>query len=198
MATPIGHYLLGLSLAGMVATDKQRRREAPWWAALAWAPDLDLIPGLIVGELGRFHHGASHSLLAVLVMAVVATGAVGLRGQMSLQVLLLAFVLCASHLVLDYFTTDNGPPSGMPFLWPWSDRMFQSPWPLLPDVQHTSRPLISVHNTLLVAREIVIFAPLAALVLRTRHFAGPWEHVPAWLFALWFVAAASLSIVSLQ
>jgi membrane-bound metal-dependent hydrolase YbcI (DUF457 family) len=197
MATPIGHYLVGISLAGLVATNERHRREAPWWATFAWAPDLDVLPGLAVGELGRFHHGVSHSFLATVLVAGAVAGAFAIRGRASIRILLVVLVLCASHLALDFVTSDPGAPVGMPFLWPWSDQPFQSPWSLLPNVEHTSRPLIGVHNALLMVRETLIFVPLAALVLKARAFPGPWAAAPTWLYAVWFVTAASASVVSL-
>ena len=144
MATPVGHYLLGLSITALVARDARERRQAPWWALVACAPDLDALPGLAVGDLSRFHHGASHSLAAAG-LAALATAAILAyrRDAATLRTAVLVFALYLSHSVLDSFTLDTGLPIGVPFFWPWSVETYQSPWVLLPNVQHSSAPLVS-------------------------------------------------------
>ena len=62
-ATPVGHYFLGLSIAQVFARDDAERKEGLWLATIACLPDLDVVPGLFVGMLAQFHHGASHSLV---------------------------------------------------------------------------------------------------------------------------------------
>jgi membrane-bound metal-dependent hydrolase YbcI (DUF457 family) len=198
MATPVGHYLLGLTLAELAARDDTERRQAPWWALVACAPDLDALPGAVVGNLALFHHGASHSLAAAAIVAVATMGFVKhARGGVSPWTPVVVFVLYASHSVLDSVTLDPGWPSGVPFLWPWSHETFQAPWVLLPNVQHTRAPVISVHNALLMVREVLILAPLAGLVLTRRPSVRRRWRTATWLCAVWFLVAAGLSIASL-
>jgi membrane-bound metal-dependent hydrolase YbcI (DUF457 family) len=198
MATPVGHYLLGLSIARLVARDGSDRRQAPWWALVAGAPDLDVLPGLAVGNLSRFHHGASHSVAAAALAALAATAFTLSRGRRaSWRILALVFALYISHTVLDVFTVDTGVPIGVPLFWPWSQETFQAPWALLPHVQHTEQPLISVHNALLMVREVLIFAPLVGLVFAARAPVRR-ERVTAWACAAWFLMAAGLSFASLR
>ncbi len=64
VATPVGHYLLGLSITQAVAQDPAQRKRGLWLATIACLPDLDVIPGLFVGGIAEFHHGASHSFAA--------------------------------------------------------------------------------------------------------------------------------------
>jgi inner membrane protein len=199
MATSVGHYLLGLAIATVAARGATERAQAPWWALIACAPDLDVLPGLLVGNLSRYHHGASHSLAAAGLVAMAAAAVVGRRRrQPALRMAAVVFVLYASHAVLDGFTLDTGPPVGVPFLWPWSHETFQAPWPLLPDVQHTGKPLVSAHNALLMVREVVVFAPLVGLAF-AAHAATPCRRrAVTWLWAAGFVAAAGLSFASLD
>ena len=198
MATPVGHYLVGLAFAGLAARAPATRRRAPWWALLACVPDLDVLPGLAVGSLAKFHHGASHSVTAAVVVAL-AVGAVVARrrGRLSPAVVALALALYGSHLLLDGVTADPMSPVGMPLLWPFSEATFQAPWSLLPNVQHTSGPVVSLHNVVLIVREVLIFAPLVGLVLAVRNPRAPWRAAAAWLSAAWFVTAAGLSIAAL-
>jgi len=60
MATPVGHYFLGLSITQVFARDDAERKECLWLVTIACLPDLDVVPGLFVGNLVQFHHGASH------------------------------------------------------------------------------------------------------------------------------------------
>ena len=34
-------------------------------------PDFDFLPGILIGEPGAFHHGASHSLTSAVIFGVV-------------------------------------------------------------------------------------------------------------------------------
>jgi membrane-bound metal-dependent hydrolase YbcI (DUF457 family) len=198
MATPVGHYLVGLSIAALAARSPAERRRAPWWALIACAPDLDALPGLAVGDLSRFHHGASHSLVAAGVAAAAVTAFAAYRRRATVGVPVLAFALYVSHSVLDGFTSDFAAPVGVPLLWPFSPATFQAPWPLLPNVQHTQAPVVSMHNALLMVREGLIFTPLVGLVLAIRSSVVPWRSAAAWLCAAWFITAAGLSIASLS
>lgn len=198
MATPVGHYLVGLTIAGMFARNDDERRRAPWVAAIACMPDLDLLPGLVVGNLSRFHHGLSHSLAAAVVVAVVATVVLARRVQAgAAHLFLLSFLLYGSHCLLDFLTLDTGEPIGVPLLWPWTGATFQSPILLLPNVQHTRAPVVSVHNLLLIVREGLVFVPLVGLMYSTKSAPGPSRKVEAWLYGGWFVVAAGLSILLL-
>src|SRR5213594_3095125 len=83
--------------------------------ALANGPDLDFLPGLVIGHAGAYHRGMTHTLAAVLLVgAAVALGA-GLTGRRSAVVVRAAAwaaAVYASHLLLDYLTGDSVPPSG--------------------------------------------------------------------------------------
>lgn len=199
MATPLGHYLVGLSLAVGLGRDAPERARGRWLAALACVPDLDVIPGVFVGDLGRFHHGATHSLTAAALFAGTTTLVLLWRGRpATTRLLLLVFVLYASHSLVDAFTLDTSPPRGVPLLWPWDHTTYKSPWPLLPNVQHTREPLLSTHNLLLMVQEAMLFVPLVALahVLRSRR--RTWTRSAVYLYGGWFVAAVAVSVASLN
>jgi hypothetical protein len=108
------------------------------------------------------------------------------------------FLLYASHNVLDSLCVDTGPPFGVPLLWPFSMQVYQSPWLLLPDVHHTNKALFSLHNVLLVARELLVFVPLVVL-LQIRHGAS-WNRFAGatWFFGSWFLLAVCMSVASVN
>src|SRR5690349_9217002 len=103
--------------------------------AVANAPDLDYLPGLVLGHPTAYHRGFTHTVGAVAVVAAVAavvawrlgTG----RGSRAAG---WAAALWTSHLVVDYFTVNVGPRSGARFLWPFSARYWIAPVPLLPEL----------------------------------------------------------------
>jgi membrane-bound metal-dependent hydrolase YbcI (DUF457 family) len=115
MATSLGHYLFDLSIAQSVARDEHAKKQAFWLAAVACLPDLDVVPGIMVGQLNRFHHGVSHSFTAAIIFAL----GVGLLfkwwiGKRSLKFGALCFLLYSSHVILDFLSLDTGGVRGVP------------------------------------------------------------------------------------
>src|SRR5438105_8883139 len=105
--------------------------------AVANAPDLDFVPGLVLGHPAAYHRGVTHTVAAVVVVAAIAGMAVRWRGGgpgRARRVAGWMAALWASHLVLDYFTSNVVPPSGARFFWPFSDRYWIAPVPLLPEI----------------------------------------------------------------
>ena len=141
MATPYGHTLAGLSLFNLWyprAGFPQKKGALVYGLVALGAsfPDLDFIPGLILGQGGRFHHGYSHSLgfaigvslLAAILVKWIRPGFTFIKTG--------GFVLCLilSHLILDFFTEA---PKGFPLFWPFTETKFLSSIPILPRVERT-------------------------------------------------------------
>src|SRR5262245_54941407 len=104
---------------------------------LANGPDLDFLPGLLVGQPGLYHRTVSHSAVAAVAVGL-AVGVVcrlfGWRGRAALRAALWAGATYATHLLVDFFSSDVKPPSGVQLLWPLSDRYFISPVTPLPEI----------------------------------------------------------------
>ncbi len=197
MATPVGHYLLGLSITQAVAQDPAQRKRGLWLATIACLPDLDVIPGLFVGGIAQFHHGATHSFAAAVIFSVIGLLIVKWRRwNVSAGVFFLLFFLYASHVTLDFFTLDTGAPYGVPLFWPWNHETYQSPWLLLPNVQHTRAPLLSTHNLFLMIQEGLVFLPLVGLIQALRTSRWPWPKATAWVYGGWLVIALWASVFS--
>jgi len=194
VATPLGHYLLGISITRIFGRNHLARKRGLWLGLIACLPDLDILPGLILRDLSRFHHGVSHSLIAATVFSVMASLLLGWKKvRLVTPLLFLVFLLYTSHIVLDFFTLDTGAPYGVPLFWPWISESYQSPWPLLPNVQHTGAPLLSSHNLLLMVQEILLFLPLYRLTkaLRTSRRSSP----GTWVYGGWFLVALVASLI---
>jgi membrane-bound metal-dependent hydrolase YbcI (DUF457 family) len=198
MATPLGHYLLGLSITQASARDSTEANRGLWLALIACVPDLDIIPGLWVGKLNQFHHGVTHSFAAALMFSVCAWLWFRPRvGRVALRLAFLMFCLYSSHVILDYFTLDTGVPYGVPLFWPLSHETYQSPWLLLPNVQHTRAPVFSLHNILLMVQEAALFLPLVGLIRAVKHSRTAWPIPRVWLYGCWFILALWASVFAL-
>lgn len=135
MATPYGHTALALTWALAVDGRSIVPRRAALAMGCAAAADLDFVPGLLIGDPGRFHHGASHSVLAAVALSVFVLALMRLRGRLVLADLALVAGAFASHLVLDWLTHDPGARRGLPLAWPISGERFAAPLWLVPAVR---------------------------------------------------------------
>ncbi len=176
MASPYGHALVGLGLFNLCY---------PRWSASrlktillyglvilgACSPDLDFVPGMLLGNIGRFHHGPSHSLGMAIGLTLIAGVLVTLFGKRPsvLRITSFVFILIFSHLVLDYFTEDFNPPFGFPLFWPLSESYYISPWSILPAVERNlSNPVIWSQSLKVFLVESLLFLPFFFLSLRLR------------------------------
>ena len=164
MSTPLGHALAGAAVGLMLAGRLDVRRAAAVGAAVAVAPDLDFIPGLLIGDPGRFHHAVTHTIIAALVAAATAGAIAVSRARWAFLVL----VAYSTHLALDYLTVDDSQPHGIPLLWPLSGRTFVAPDPPFDRVLHSNISVINLHNLEVAARELLIFLPLVVILALWR------------------------------
>ncbi len=184
MATPLAHSLLGATVFRALGHEPPVSRWRWYTFAIfaACAADLDLVPGLIVGDINRFHHGASHSLIAALTFGFLAMATARWLRAKPWQVFAFAVLGYSSHLLLDYFCVDSRPPYGMPFLWPFSDTHWLAPHAFFGDVKHGVPgdtllvfldSLFSWHNLGVLVLETAVLLPILLMVsyLRKRRLA---------------------------
>lgn len=171
MCTPIGHSLaaLGLFYATGSKPVKEDTRRLGWFILLANLPDFDFIPGILIGDPGRFHHGISHSIgLALIIFMLAWWWNRPKLANSRLATAFIAFALVGSHLLLDWLTWD--PPGyneqGIPFLWPWSDMYYLAPQTLFLRVERQN--LLSAetltNNLTGLVIEVAVLVPLVLLV----------------------------------
>lgn len=138
MPLPVSHALAGAAIYSAADRDGGRAgwRRLVVAVFIANAADLDLLPGMFLGDPNGFHHGATHSFFfAVAVGLMVALVLAGMNRCWPLRARLRPFVgtalmvaaLWGSHVVLDLLTRDPSPPFGVPALWPVSDGRFRLP-----------------------------------------------------------------------
>lgn len=176
MATPVGHSLIGLAL-GRLATRVVPVPGTAWrWYVLfllaANAPDLDFIPGLLVGDINRFHQGITHSLVAMLFFGGIFAGFSRWLAAPVWPVTLAGIAAYGSHLLLDLFCQDSRVPVGIPLLWPFSDESFTASWIVFPGVAHgipgddmavVLVEIFSLKNLAAIGIELTIMMPVLML-----------------------------------
>jgi membrane-bound metal-dependent hydrolase YbcI (DUF457 family) len=85
-------------------------------------PDIDILPGLLMGDIGRFHNQWTHSLIVGSGVALLA-GLIALWRKDSFRFwFLLAWVSYSFHVIMDAFTWGG---RGVMLLWPLTDQRFE-------------------------------------------------------------------------
>jgi inner membrane protein len=173
MPSPVGHSLMGYIIYRTTGKSGQVRSWPQIVACLfgANAPDLDFVPGLIVGDLGRFHQGPSHSTTFAILFALVACPFF----SRPLRAFVIGFSLYLSHVLLDYLVQDPTAPLGVPLFWPLSDRYYMAPFAFLssfdrPDILTVPAipAFFTFHNFLTISIEVLCLLPLLLFVSAWR------------------------------
>jgi len=167
MPTPLGHALGGLVLGGLVSGPTTRsltvgRRKVPLlvaWPICGMLADLDFLVGV--------HQGATHSLGAILVVALATKMFEPRRPVLWVA----AAAAYGSHLVLDWLGSDTVAPIGIMALWPFDRGFYLSPhewfFPVCRDywIMACRADLVQA-----VTWELVSLGPLVIGVLLLRRF----------------------------
>ena len=131
------------------------------------APDLDFLPGLFVGDLGRYHHGPSHSIAFAILFGLCA----GAFFSRRMHAFVIAFSLYLSHVLLDYLVQDPSPPLGVRLFWPFSHEYYMAPFAFYRPFNYPgsfAEPMISIvfsfHNLLTLLTEILFLLPVLVFV----------------------------------
>lgn len=116
MAFPPAHMMIG---AGMAEVARAGMRNPPprWlvWsiaAVLAAGPDADIIVGIVLGLGGKYHGTFSHSLTAVVIVALVGYAVGGGRWAA------IGGLAYGSHLLVDLL--DDSGPTNLMLGWPFT------------------------------------------------------------------------------
>jgi inner membrane protein len=143
------------------------------------AADLDFIPGLLIGDPNRFHHGVSHSL-GLAVLFALCCGFGRLLGPSFWKNVAAFFCLYFSHVAIDYFSIDTRAPYGVPLLWPLTNDYYIAPFTLLPDIRRSSETgkffisLFTLHNLWAVTVESIVLYPVVVMMRVCRRATAGW------------------------
>jgi membrane-bound metal-dependent hydrolase YbcI (DUF457 family) len=166
MPTPVAHSLAGLAISVAVRGPKPLDRNLVLLAiASSCLADFDFAISFITGV--NYHHYFTHSLGFTVLFAAAAYACARIAGRarpaFDAAVLGVSYL---SHILLDMLSEDTAAPYGLELLWPFSDRFFISPVLLFDDIwRGTLAKLLSLHNWMAVAREVVLVGTPVALVL---------------------------------
>ncbi len=172
MPSPVGHSLAGL--CGFLLGRKGLPTRKQAWlfvgaVALANLPDLDFIPGLLVGDPRVFHHQGAHSLAAAVLVGLT----IGLLSWFWKSNPVWWGVwggsIYLSHVLLDLLINDPSPPFGSQLFWPFSSSYFISPFTPFSSFDYFDpelgivRTMLSLHNLMTILREFLLLLPVVML-----------------------------------
>ncbi len=159
-------------MIGWIASGDFRKNQPAcsllWYLVAANAADLDLVPGVLLGDSRLFHHGMTHSVGAMAAFGLILFTARWIWKRSFPHVSIMALTaVYGSHLLIDWLTADFVPPIGATFLWPFSTEYFHSPFPIFLNIErrHVWQWPILVHNLVAVLRECMLLLPLLGVVL---------------------------------
>ncbi len=178
MPTPIGHSLAGY----LIFTVQNDQKNQLKWMDLTFAvivanvPDLDIIPGMLVGDPNKFHHGITHSIGFAVILGLLAGILFFLKKRRNFLPYFSLFFFCySSHLVLDYLAVDTKAPFGEQLFWPISQIYVLSPIAIFSDVHKASessiflQSLFNWHNFRTIVIECAILIPIISLIKLTKN-----------------------------
>jgi len=173
MPTPIGHSLITTTIFSAI---NRKKLELSWFDYLVFLfigifPDLDFIPGLILGTPSRFHHGFTHSLFFGIIIGTIA-GLIYCKMKRAswLRYSLIFTGVYFAHLLTDSLSVDTSYPYGAQLFWPFWKGYVLSPVTLFLDVYRSSNSadffisLFNWHNLKTIIVEIFICVPILVLI----------------------------------
>lgn len=140
---------------------------------MANVPDLDFLPGIMMGTPALHHQGITHSLGFAFMVSLGAAGVYRAKGMSFSSMFSLCFISYLSHLIIDFFSPDGRFPYGEPLFWPISDEYFISPVQVFLGVHHAGSTfastrewiegILNLYNLGAIALEVVLIAPFVFL-----------------------------------
>jgi inner membrane protein len=123
-------------------------------------PDLDAIPGLLTGDLDRFHNNLTHSIVAGLIAALTIGIIVWLRNRSGfVRWFSLALISYQLHILMDFFTRGRG----VMLLWPFTEERYEPAIKLFYGL-HRSGGWLSIDHVWMLFNELT-FAAMVLLIL---------------------------------
>jgi len=164
MALPIAHAAAGYLVAraarrppGSGRSSTEAWRRAAVFMIIGNLPDLDFLIGFALGRPGLVHRGFSHTLLAAVLFGIATGAFVSWRGRERFMPAALALgAAYASHILIDWMTTDTRPPVGGQFLWPFSDAYTIAPVTIFSEIYLDGRTRSGFLDTLFAWPVVVV------------------------------------------
>lgn len=202
MPLPVAHSLMGYAIA---KATKVRLAKKNWlnvliFATLANLPDIDFLPGFLMGEPNRYHHFLVHSISFALCIGSIggiifwqsgrksATPKLGHEGDGGVgfwPYFLTISLAVFSHCILDLLTEDSALPYGMVLFWPFDMQYYDMDWDLFKAVHKSNtsatffQSLLAWYNFKVVLWELLIMLPVVGLVKVISRLKSPmgWRRI---------------------
>lgn len=139
---------------------------------MANLPDIDYLPGVLMGEINAFHHWYTHTLGWIAAVAVASWLLWRRTERAGWVVFALLLAALASHLAADLFSADGSAPYGIMALWPFTDRFYISPDSIFWSLRKTTwSDVFQWYNVQAALYETAVTLPVIAAVLLFKRFA---------------------------
>jgi inner membrane protein len=177
MPSPFGHSLAGyfVSVCSSKSLRVHKVKNQLFCISIASVPDLDFLPGILMGTPNLFHHGISHSLGAGILFSCILALILNKKSSNFKKEFFTCFGLYGSHVFLDYLSVDGRPPLGIPIFWPLSNEYFIFPYSPFPQIKRSEldyatmaeflNDACSIHNLYVIILELTIFIPIIIFCL---------------------------------
>lgn len=167
MALCLAHATAGyLAYEALRPTGPHRPALLAGALVMANAPDLDFLPGLLIGEPVAYHRGVTHTLGALVVVALTAWAVARLlRSRRAWWWGLAAGAAYGSHLLVDCLTVDAIPPYGIQVLWPLTDAWLHAPFSLFGEIIVDQSGRAAFLHSLLTPTALVVWGREVSLIL---------------------------------
>jgi membrane-bound metal-dependent hydrolase YbcI (DUF457 family) len=127
-------------------------------------PDLDSVAGILLGDFGKYHNNASHSLIVGAPVAFILAILARLIFKSGFWLwFALGYLGYSLHVVMDYFTFGG---RGVMLFWPLSSGRYEAPVKLFYGVRWSEGLLNTVHiNTFVTEMFFVLFTVMVFLIV---------------------------------
>lgn len=169
MPSPIAHLAAGYAIYHMSRSRIPHMKveiigplAAPLVVAAGFSllPDVDSLAGLLLGNFGRYHNNATHSLIVGLGVSLIFGGVMRIRERTGFCYWLsLSLLSYETHILMDSATISRG----VMAFWPFIDERYLLPFRLFYGF-HWSDGLLSVRHIWTFLTEGVFAAVLVAIV----------------------------------
>lgn len=169
MPSPIAHVTAGYAIYRICRSRSLQqsplgvRRSLQSLAALvglSLLPDLDVIPGVLLGDLNRFHNNLTHSVVAGIVAALAIGSILWLKNRIGFaRWFSLALLTYQLHVVMDFFTRGRG----VMLFWPFSVERYEPAVKLFYGLQR-SNGWLTIDHVWMLLNELT-FAGTVLLIL---------------------------------
>ena len=140
---------------------------------MANLPDIDYIPGVLMGQINAFHHWYTHTLGWIASVAAASWLLWRKTDRVGWSSFVVLFAALTSHLIADMYSGDGNPPYGIMALWPFTDSFYISPTSVFWSLRKaTWNDVFQWYNVRAALYEAVVILPVIVAVLIFKRFAS--------------------------